>query len=228
VEFVRRVLAMGVRRASPAEFPHLVASAGPGNASLYLGLRGPVLGAAGSEASAESALDTALALLPFAEGGLVAGGAEALDPIVTAVLGPLRTATGVIERGEGAGFLVVEDATGAAERGARVLAVVEPPRFLPSGTDWDGVLEPPKALARAAVVTGAVADDALAQLTASAWGGAARHSALEPSGYHEAVGAIALSLAVSLVASGSVDEAIAVNGRDGTWITRLTHAVPTA
>jgi len=222
VEFVRRALEKGVRRANPAEFPHLVASAGPGNASLYLGLRGPVLGAAGSEASAESALDTALSLLGFADGGLVAGAAEALDPIVTAVLGPLRTAAGVVERGEGAGFLVLEWADDARRRGARVCAVVEPPRWLPPGESWDELL-PPRDVSRAAVVTGALARDAFASLVESSWGGARRRSALELSGFHEAVGGVALVMAASLVATGDVDEALACNGRDGTWVTRFTR-----
>jgi 3-oxoacyl-[acyl-carrier-protein] synthase II len=228
VEFVRRVLEKGARRANPAEFPHLVASAVPGNASLYLGLRGPVLGVAGAEASAESALDTALALLPFVCGGLVVGAAEALDPIVTALLGPLRTATGVVPRGEGGGFLVVEAAARARSRGARVAAIVEPPRWLACGTDWGGVLPPPNDPKRAAVVTGVLPDDAFAALAASPWGGAARHSALDVSGHHEAVGAIALSLAVSLVAAGEADEALAVNGRGGTWVTRFAREEPTA
>jgi 3-oxoacyl-[acyl-carrier-protein] synthase II len=223
VEFVRRVLAKGVRRANPAEFPHLVASAAPGNASLYLGLRGPVLGVAGADASAESALDIALALLPFADGGLVAGAAEALDPIVTALLGPLRAPEGSVPRGEGAGFVVVEDAESAIARGARIAAFVEPPRFLPSGSDWKSALLPPRDPARAAVVTGAVADAALAALAASGWGAVARRSALDVSGYHEAVGAIALSLAVSLVLSGDADEVLAVNGRGGTWVTRFVR-----
>jgi 3-oxoacyl-[acyl-carrier-protein] synthase II len=228
VEFVRRVLAKGVRRANPAEFPHLVASAAPGNASLYLGLRGPVLGVSGAEASAEAALDTALALLPFVDGGLVAGSAEALDPIVTALLGPLRTTAGSVPRGEGAGFVVVEDTESAIERGTRVAALVEPPLWLPSGSNWKSALRPPRDPARAAVVTGAVAEDALAALAASGWGDAARRSALEVSGYHEAVGAIALSLAASLVLSGDADEVLAVNGSGGTWVTHFVREEPTA
>lgn len=223
VEFLRRVLQKGVRRANPAEFPHLVASAAAGNASLYLGLRGPVLGVSGAEASAESALDTALALLRFAGGGLVAGAAEALDPIVTAVLGPLRTSSGVVERGEGAGFLVVEELEKATRRGARPRAVVEPPRFLPPGRGFDE-LEAPAEPARAAVVIGAIADEARAALGASPWGRVARRSALEPSGFHEAVGGVALAMAASLVASGEVDEALACNGHDGTWVTRFSRA----
>jgi hypothetical protein len=186
-----------------------------------------VLGVAGSEASAESALDTALALLPFVDGGLVAGSAEALDPVVMALLGPLRAGTDIVARGEGAGFVVVEDAARAIERGIHVLALVEAPRWLPSGTDFENALGPPRDLARATVVTGALAEEALVSLAASAWGAAARRSALEVSGYHEAVGAITLSLAASLVLSGDADEALAVNGRGGTWVTRFVRKEPT-
>jgi 3-oxoacyl-[acyl-carrier-protein] synthase II len=223
VEFVRRVLEKGVRRANPAEFPHLVASAAPGNASLYLGLHGPVLGAAAGEGSAESALDTALALLAFADGGLVAGAAEALDPIVTAVLGPLRSKSGVVERGEGGGFLVVEALESAQERGVAPRVLVEHPRFVAGGRRFDDVL-PPRDTARAVVVTGALTGDALGSLARSPWGSATRRSALELSGYHEAAGGLALVLAATLVASGDFDDALACNGREGTWVTRFTRA----
>jgi 3-oxoacyl-[acyl-carrier-protein] synthase II len=221
VEFVRRVLEKGVRRANPAEFPHLVASAAAGNASLYLGLRGPVFGVAGGEASAESALATALDLLDFSDGGLVAGAAEALDPIVTAVLGPLRTASGVVERGEGAGFLVLEPTD--RKRGVASRVIVEHPQLLDGGRGFHDI-SPPRDAARAFVVTGALADDACASLEQSAWGRATRRSVLELSGFHEAVGGMALALAASLVASGDADEALACNGRDGTWVTRFARA----
>lgn len=107
VEFLRRVLERGPRFASPADFPHLVPSAPVGNASIYLGLRGPALSLADLMTSAESALCVALALLEDGQAdAMVAGSAEPYDAVVERLLSPLHggTADG---RGEGASFALL-------------------------------------------------------------------------------------------------------------------------
>ncbi|MEB2324431.1 MAG: beta-ketoacyl-[acyl-carrier-protein] synthase family protein, partial [Sorangiineae bacterium] len=86
--FLRRALERGARAASPAEFPHLVPSAPAGNASIYLGLTGPVVTVSALETSAEAAFALAadwldLGLAP----AMVAGGADPGDPVVARALG---------------------------------------------------------------------------------------------------------------------------------------------
>src|SRR5262249_6393180 len=83
--FVHRILAKGAGLASPAEFPNLVPSSPVGHASIYLGLRGPVLAAAELGASGECALMQAAELV-------VAGESDAI------VAGDVEEANGIVER----------------------------------------------------------------------------------------------------------------------------------
>ncbi len=221
VGFVLRALARGVRRANPAEFPHLVLSAASGNASVYLGLRGPALGVAAGAGGAEAALEMALALRAFSNGGFIAGAAEELDPIVTEVLGPLVTDAGPVARGEGGGFLVVEDEAAVRQRGRWARALVDAPVRVPTGEPFPPALVPTEP-ARALVVTGLLSSAGRSALSASRWGGCPARSALVGSA-HEASGALALAAAVSLVASGEVDEALACSGLGDVWLTRFTR-----
>lgn len=227
VEFVRRALSRGVRRANPADFPHLVASGPSGNASIYLGLTGLVAGAVEGETSGEAALAAALSFLALFEAdGLVVGAAEASDPIVNQVLGPLRRGGGTNEvpRGEGAAFLVVEREETARERRATVRAVVDPPRRAARGAPLDTFVEPPRRPDRALVVVGALGEDADGALAVSAWGAVERRSVLELAGFHEAIGALSLVAAVELVVRGEADEVLAVNGLGSeTFLTRFSH-----
>lgn len=93
VEYLQRIVDRGPRFAAPADFPHLLPSAAAGNASIYLGLRGPVLSVADLATSSEAAWCTALALLEAGHGRrMVAGGAESEDAVVARVLAPLWAA----------------------------------------------------------------------------------------------------------------------------------------
>jgi 3-oxoacyl-[acyl-carrier-protein] synthase II len=222
VGFVLRALARGVRRANPAEFPHLVASAASGNASVYLGLRGPALGVTAGAGGAEAALEMALALRGFFRGGFVAGAAEELDPIVADVVGPLVTDAGPFVRGEGGGFVVVEDEDALNARGGRARALVEAPVRVPAGEPFPDAHSPMDP-ARALVVTGLLSNAGRGALVSSRWASCRARSALSGSA-HEASGAAALVTAVSAVASGEFDEALACSGLTDVWLTRFTRA----
>jgi len=74
VQFLERAIQRG---AAPAEFPHILPSSIAGNASLYAGLRGPVLAVAEPEAWVASALSVAAELLAGGEAdAMLAGAAE--------------------------------------------------------------------------------------------------------------------------------------------------------
>lgn len=228
VRFVLRVVERGVRRASPAEFPHLVASAASGNASIYLGLTGPVMGVVDAAASAEAALSVALSLLSAGQADrLIAGGADALDPIVQSLLGDHVTATGRVPRSEGAGFLVLEALEVARARGARILAWLEARDCIGLRDGFASSVRPPANVERARVVTSAISPGHEQWLAGSAWGGCARRSVLSSAGFHEAVGGVALAEAVALLARGEADEALACgSGRDTLWLTHFRRAEP--
>jgi 3-oxoacyl-[acyl-carrier-protein] synthase II len=110
VDFQRRVFERGPRFASPADFPHLVPSAPAFNASIYLGLQGPVMSNADLATSAESALCIALALLEGEQAdAIIAGSAEPHDRVAERVLAPLHLAgaDATEPRGEGASFALL-------------------------------------------------------------------------------------------------------------------------
>jgi 3-oxoacyl-[acyl-carrier-protein] synthase II len=213
VRFVQKAVLGGPRVASPAEFPHLVVSAASGNASIYLGLRGPVFAVSDRETSAESALGAAVALLSLGQAEAFAAGAvEAFDAVVEAIHPRLGRATGATARGEGAAFVVVEREAAALARGARLLARVEGP-FAFAVEQGSGGLAAPANPERSMVVTAALRRDQETFLDRSSWAGCRRRSVLSASGHHEAAGGFALCAAVSLVSTGVCDEVLTVGGR---------------
>ena len=225
VHFVQKAVLGGPRVASPAEFPHLVVSAASGNASIYLGLRGPVFAVSDRETSAESALAAATTLIGAGQAtAFAAGAAEAFDGIVqvihSRVAGPARASA----RGEGAAFLVVESEARALGRGVRVYARMEGPFALDAripGTE----LPPPRVSDRAAVVTAALSAEHEALLGRSSWARCPRRSVLLASGHHEAAGGFALCSAAALIGAGAFDEALALGGSGAVlWITRFSRA----
>lgn len=220
VRFVLRAVERGVRRANPAEFPHLVASAASGNASIYAGLTGPVSGLAGGMASAELALGVAAASLRRRHAAaFIAGAAEGFDPIVAEVLGPLRVGDAVVPRSEGGGALVLELADVARARGVEPVARWYGTWPLEAGQAWPIVR--PEHSERALVVTSALTPEHARTLESSPWREVRTHSVLGACGFHEAVSALGLVVAAAAVASGDVDHAVALNGAGS--ILFITH-----
>jgi 3-oxoacyl-[acyl-carrier-protein] synthase II len=230
VRFVLRAVDRGVRRASPAEFPHLVASAASGNVSIYLGLTGPVLGVGDGGASAEAAVSVALSLLAAGQGQcFVAGGAEGFDPIVNGVLGDHDAGAARVPRSEGAGFLVIETLKAARARGAGILASLVAQVCVRSVDALARRVSAPRSVERARIVTGALTREHEQWLAGCSWSQCTRHSVLPSVGFYEAVGGVALSAAVALLARGEADEALACgSGRGRLWLTHFRRVEPAA
>jgi 3-oxoacyl-[acyl-carrier-protein] synthase II len=203
VAFLKRLHERGPRFTSPADFPHLLPSAASGNASIYLGLTGPVVSVSDLATSGESACELAIS---FVAAGLaervIGGAAEATDPIVARVLSPLHVGTNLPPRAEGAGFLVFESAAAARARGVRIYAQV---------STWSarwGALRLPEVppLARKRQVVLATAEPELIRaLEQSSWGAAPCANIAHRVGYHEAIGAIALATAAALLFREQLD-----------------------
>jgi 3-oxoacyl-[acyl-carrier-protein] synthase II len=220
VRFLQKLLAQGPKFASPAEFPQLIASTGSGNASLYLGLTGPCLSVSEFATSGESALSVAVSLLELGlASAVLAGSAEARDAIVDAVLGDARG----VPRSEGAGFVVLEGSSDARRRGRTPLALLAEHRAL-RGDPAPALLalsEPPGA---ACVVTTFLPSAAAGALARSAWREVRVYALPRVLGFHEALGAVALSVAASEVASGRVAQALVVTADvDTLYLTRLAR-----
>jgi 3-oxoacyl-[acyl-carrier-protein] synthase II len=216
VRFLQKILGQGPKFASPAEFPQLIASTGSGNASIYLGLTGPCLSVSEFATSGQSAVSVAISLLELGLApAVLAGAAEARDAIVDAVL------AGDGLRGEGGGFVVLEELPAALARGRQPLAVVAEHRATRGAAEqaFAGLPPPPPA---ACIVTGFLPSAIAGVLARSAWADVRLCSLPATLGQHEAIGATALSVAVSEVASGAAEQALVVTADvDTLYLTRL-------
>jgi 3-oxoacyl-[acyl-carrier-protein] synthase II len=213
--YMHRLSTKGPRFASPADFPNLVPSSPVGHASIYLGLRGPVLAVADLAASGEAAVAAAHELLIAGEADLVVAGAfEEASDIVERVLVALFTEAhaGRAPRSEGGGAIVLEAEDAARVRGASILARIE--RIL----QWRGAakldVRAPRDPGRARVVVHARGAGA-ALVAGTAWESCEAVAAADEAGDHEALGGNAASLAAELVGRGKVDEALALCAEKG-------------
>ncbi len=202
--FLARARERGPRHASPAEFPHLVPSAAAGNASIYAGLRGPVFVVSDLGHSGEAALAAACDLIAVgATPCLLAGAIAPRDRIVDGVLGPLLGPPGeAFGRGEGAAFLLLEAPVTARARGARALAEVLG-RYAGSVAGEPSLLGIPTPVTgqRHHVLLAAVAREVRDCLARSEWRTCEVTDVGSASGEHEALGALALATAVSMLAA---------------------------
>jgi 3-oxoacyl-[acyl-carrier-protein] synthase II len=220
VRFLQKVLGQGPKFASPAEFPQLIASTGSGNGSLYLGLTGPCLSVSEFATSGESALAVGISAIELGlASSLLVGAAEAHDKIVDSVLGEAR---GVV-RGEGGGFVLLEALPAARARGHVPLATVLEHRAL-RGDPAPVLLALAAPPAAALVVTGSLPSAVAGALARSAWRDAATHGLPARVGQHEAIGALALAVAVGELASGRAEQALVVSAQlDVVYLTRLAR-----
>ena len=216
VRFLQKLLAQGPKFAGPAEFPQLVASAGSGNASIYLGLTGPCLSVSEFGTSGPAAVSVALSLLELGLApALLAGAAEAHDPIVDAVLSGAR--------GEGGGFVLLETARAADARGRAPLARITLHRAErgDAARAFAG-LSAPSSVSEACVVIGRLPAPVAGALARSAWHAVAVHDLANRARYHEAFGALALAVAAAEIAAGRALQALVVSADlDTVYVTQL-------
>jgi 3-oxoacyl-[acyl-carrier-protein] synthase II len=209
--FLRRVYDKGAKLASPADFPNLVPSSPVGHASIYLGLRGPVLSAHDLEASAESAIATAADLIAAGEGDTIAAGSvEEASAIIERCLGPV--CSGITDRGprsEGAAVVLLEAEEAAVRRGARVVARL--PWWTSTRGDAPLFARAPAPAPRGAFVF-VGRDDARARaaLVGSAWAEVPRRSVAPRAGDHEGSGGFAAAAGVAALAAGVAANAMVV------------------
>lgn len=206
--FLRRVYDKGPKFASPSDFPNLVPSSPVGHASIYLGLRGPVLSTSDLEATAESAIATAVELVAAGESdAMVAGSAEEASSMIERCLGPI--CSGITDRGvrsEGAAVVLVEAEEQARARGARIVG-----RVL-WWTSWRGsrgaLRGAPRPEAEAAVFCGREDDRIRAALAGSPWIDVPVWKVAARAGDHEGAGGFAAVAAVASIAAGRVKSAL--------------------
>jgi 3-oxoacyl-[acyl-carrier-protein] synthase II len=195
--FLARARERGPRQVPPAEFPHLVPSAPAGNASVYAGLTGPVFAVGDLGQTGEAAIAAGCELIELgAAERLVVGAIAPRDAIVERVLGPLLEPSGfsTAARGAGAGLVLLE----AAHAPPQGVVVVESYRGGYELPGLSGLPSLPPSVT-ALVLLAAASRPARDALEQSSWAGVPRRELVAEHGYHEALGALALAEAVSVL-----------------------------
>jgi 3-oxoacyl-[acyl-carrier-protein] synthase II len=220
-EYIQRVYEKGARLASPMIFPNLVPSSPIGHASIYLGIRGPVLSTADLGVTGESAFALACELVESGEASaMLAGSVEERSAIAERVLAPVCSGsadwTGV--RTEGASAVLLEDEVSAAARGARVLArLAHLARGRGAFTASAAGVPPPRGRCWTVV---ARRDEATRRALAQAGWAAARCIELSQSaGNHEGLGGFAIVCAAAAIAEGHVERVLVLGLAPDRWAT---------
>ena len=140
-DFDRRAITAGPQYVSPLDFANTVINAAAGQVAIWYGLRGLNSTIAGGHAGAYAIAHAADLVELGAARALVAGGAEELSAAAAAAFSragvlchtkgdaaprpvPFGAQRDGFVLGEGAAFVVVEDADSAAQRGAQVRALI--------------------------------------------------------------------------------------------------------
>lgn len=218
--FMRRLREKGPRLVSPADFPSLVPSSPAGHVSIYHALRGTSLVVADLATSGEAALAQAWELLAAGEAdALAAIAVEERSTIVEQVLAILfaeaRAAPSARTgpRAEGAAALVLEAEEVARAAGRHALARIAEVRVFDERPDaLSDLARPP---GPAVVVSCDVTSRARALVAASPWADAPLVPWPSPPGTHEAMGGVALAVAVARLARGDADAALCVGTARG-------------
>jgi 3-oxoacyl-[acyl-carrier-protein] synthase II len=209
--FMHRIFERGPRAASPADFPNLVPSSPVGHTSIYLGLRGPSFATADLATSGESAFVQAVQLVAAGEAAcIVSGAVEPKSDIVERILAALfahAPSQADAARSDFAAALVLEEEGAVQERSGRAIARVR------QVLEWRGSsaalagLVPPRS-GRGEVIFARADEGVDDLLSRSAWRAAARFVCAPVLGESDALGAVALAIAVGRVATGRAGDVL--------------------
>jgi 3-oxoacyl-[acyl-carrier-protein] synthase II len=210
--FMHRIFDKGPRAASPADFPNLVPSSPVGHVSIYLGLRGPAFTTADLAASGESALAQASQLVVAGEAArVIAGAVEPRSDIVERVLSSLfahAPSQAHATREDLAAAILVEADDEARARGQPVLARIQQlVEWRRGGREALAALRPPRG-PRAVVFVSRADDGGDDLLRQTSWHACARVPCAPALGENDALGAVAVAVAVGQIATERVDEAL--------------------
>ncbi len=211
--FLRRIADKGPGLAHPAEFPHILPSAPSGNASIYLGLTGPVVTVGSLTATGECAAAVAASFVAAGvAGGMIAGSVEWQDPAIEAAQPERETL-------ESGAWLVLEDRAHARRRGAAALAEVVGWSQTSREPGGPGVSSPGTALPS---VVSTLTD--WESLDLPGWADAPRYSVAANAGRHASAGAVAMAAGVGLIVTKRANEVLVCGGSTArTWLVHLVE-----
>jgi len=226
-EFIQRIYEKGARLASPIIFPNLVPSSPVGHASIYLGIRGPVVATADLGVTGEAAFALACELIEAGEApAMLAGSVEERNVITARVLGPVCSGsagwTGA--RTEGSSVVVLEEEAHAAGRGARALCRV---KHVSTGRGaFARMLDTiPAPTGSGSLVVVPREDGATARALASTrWSAVRRLEVASRAGNHEGLGGVCVVVAAAAIAEGRASDVLVFGLAPDRWAAILLAA----
>ncbi len=224
VDFLSRAAKRGPRMANPAEFPHLVPSAGAANGSLYGLLTGPVVNVFDATLGGHAALAVGLELLIAEQASaVIVGASEACDSHLVRCIDDLSAwPSSPSDRvGEGTALLLLEPAAAAAARGQAVLAHCL----------WQGLARSGASLGELPAPVGdccsLAAGPGFEPLPGElgSWSAVPQVTLNASVGWQAGRGAFALAAAVGLLQLGPTQRVLVWDRRDG-WLRAAVFAAP--
>jgi 3-oxoacyl-[acyl-carrier-protein] synthase II len=219
-EFIQRIYEKGPRLASPMVFPNLVPSSPIGHASIYLGIRGPVLATADLGVTGETSFALACELVESGEApAMLAGAVEERSVIAERVLGPVCSGssqwTGM--RTEGASAVLVEDEESALARGAKVMArVAHLSRGRGAFAQSLGRIPEPRG--PGLVVVARHDEPTRRALALTPWAEVRSVELAGSAGNHEGLGGFAIVCASAAIAEGRAEQALVLGVAPDRWV----------
>jgi 3-oxoacyl-[acyl-carrier-protein] synthase II len=213
--YLARLYTKGLRGIAPAEFPHLVPSAIAGNASIYLGLKGPVTTVSDDGLCNDMALDLACSCLRLGLAqAVVAGVVESPDTGIDRILDPLGVLS---ENGfqscQASNWFLVEPQSLAKARGQTALARILD-TWLGQGHWYQYFIdhEAPLDVSRTMILCSGVSSRAFERLPAiGRWHDAVRQDFENPDRNTWEQSGAALAGALALIRGGGADEVLLVS-----------------
>lgn len=208
-QFLERIVASASRRAAPAEFPHVVPSAAAGNASVYLGLKGPTFVVADARMTSEATLLLASDLIRAGSSdSMIVSAASVDDPLMQAARASLSNQPSDGPSDVVGGVVAIVSQSTAEQSGTNRLiqlvnvAVARHPSLIAAA------MMPPQ-LANSTAILCHTWTAALAQAIAgTAWAQAKRMVEHIPAAVHEVAGMVALARGIDLIEQGIAQEVL--------------------
>jgi 3-oxoacyl-[acyl-carrier-protein] synthase II len=208
-QFLERVRSRGHRPASPAEFPHIVPSSSAGNASVYLGLKGPAFVVLDDRRTSESALDLAFCLVQSrVADSLLVGTAAMNDPAVTQAVASCYPELAPQFGSEATAWIAIESAHNAKRRGSSPFAEIVVSAVLHNEPGATLPIDAPCNPTQSRIVSMGGQECLATALRGSTWENVPRLAVAQTAGTHEISGMDAFLAATVILRKGAVQEVL--------------------
>lgn len=215
-QFLERIIPPASRKAAPAEFPHIVPSAAAGNASVYLGLKGPTFVVADARLTSEASLQLAMNLVQAgAVAAMIVGTASVDDPLISVARASLGE-NPTLGRADAASPASAVVALASEPRGKATTAELVNVGAFSDRALAAAAVKPPRGSGTAAIILHYKWNDASAwALRDTGWTEVRRIQLESDGGVDEVSGLLALDASLGLIEQGTADEVLVWTERNG-------------